>query len=179
MPTKGTIKISAAGRCLIRRINSTMPTIAHKVAINILQNRLLEGKYKPTKSKPSPALWVAPTIEGSTKRFFNTTCRIIPATAREAPVKIMASVRGRRLTSNSCRSLLTDCWVNACHSPCHEKSATPTDKLTKIKAINSSTLKMLSNIGDSKIGRALGLADESNMTVFIFTVRSRGYAFVY
>ena len=105
-----------------------MPASAVTAAADIPTSCGAAGKYSDISSMPSAALWLAPTIDGSTKRFFSRICIIIPATAIEAPVSTTAKVRGRRLIIISCISSDSE------NRRLHWKSATPTDRL----AANSS-----------------------------------------
>ncbi len=81
-----------------------MPANAAAAATDIFTISVAAGNSKAISKSPSEALWVAPTIEGSIKRFFIKICKIMPATAIEAPVSTMANVRGSRLVSSSCHS---------------------------------------------------------------------------
>ena len=101
-----------------------MPVSAAAAATAIFPISAAAGKNSDISSRPSAALWLAPTIEGSTKRLRIRICIIIPATAIDAPVNTRADVRGRRLTSMSRMSSDSE-------RTCRQlKSATPTERLT-------------------------------------------------
>ena len=97
MPTKGTSNCADGGKRRDNAINASIPNNAATAATLIFSNNAAEGANNAISSKPSAADWLAPTIEGSTNRFFNKICIIVPATAIDAPTNTMAKVRGRRL----------------------------------------------------------------------------------
>ena len=138
----------------ISRIKISMPTNANAVEIPILKNVLICGNNKLASKIPNAALWVVPIIDGSTKRFFSTTCMVIPATATDAPVNTIANVRGRRLVINSCRLLSRPCQIFA-----HEKSEIPMDTLTSTKPSILINANRLMEKGDND----KGCNDLSNM----------------
>ena len=101
-PTSGTINCAVGGRREINAINSSIPAIAAAAPTDILNSGATDGANSIISSKAKAALWLAPTIEGSTKRFFIRICIIMPATASDAPLNTTANVRGRRLISINC-----------------------------------------------------------------------------
>ncbi len=72
---------------------------------------------------------------------------IIPATAIATPVKIIAMVRGIRLTISSELSELALWLMMLCKIPDHEKSATPMDKLNNTKSPITMRLAVFINHG--------------------------------
>ena len=136
MPTKGTINCAVGGRRRISSINSNIPAIAAAAATDILVISAAAGKNKAIISKPKAALWLAPTIDGSTKRLRIRICIIMPATASEAPVSTMAKVRGRRLVSINCIS------SEKCSSLDQLKSATPMERLAANSSISAARFRV-------------------------------------
>ena len=126
MPTSGTSSCAVGGSLRTSIINSSMPSSAATAATDIFASRGAAGSSSAISSSAKVALWLAPTMEGSTKRFFSRICIIMPATPMDAPVSTMANVRGRRLV------IMT--WVLSFRLPeksfAQENSATPTDRLT-------------------------------------------------
>ena len=118
-------------------MNSSIPAIAAAAPTDILNSGATDGANSIISSKAKAALWLAPTIEGSTKRFFIRICIIMPATASEAPLNTTANVRGRRLISINCilsaEEKIRDQW----------NSATPTDKLNANSGSNINRLARL------------------------------------
>ena len=96
------------------------------MANDILNSKSEAGKSRETIKTPNAALWLAPIMPGSIKRFLSTICNTIPATLSVAPTRIMASVRGIRLIKSK---LSCSDWLNMAF---HSKSPTPMDKLHKL-----------------------------------------------
>ena len=141
IPTKGTISCAVGGRRRISSIKTNIPISAETAATDIFASSGAAGSSRVINSKPKAALWLAPTIDGSTKRLRIKICIIMPATAIDAPVSTIANVRGRRLMNMTC-------WLSDSENRAdHLNSATPTDRLTTNNISSATPLIAFKNEG--------------------------------
>ena len=102
IPISGTSNCCCGGNCRNNIIKIPIPSKAERVAIDIFSNNGAEGNTNVANRIPTAALWLAPIMLGSIKRFFSTIWITIPATPRVAPTNTTATVRGKRLINNTC-----------------------------------------------------------------------------
>ena len=123
MPTKGTSSTSRGGRARISRRNSAVAATADRLATTILAQIGAAGAQSVMARRPSAAPSAVPVVPGSTKRLRTSCCITTPAMASAAPVRITASVRGRRDKAKTCASI----------------PAAPTSRLTAAKGSNTAS----------------------------------------
>ena len=113
-------------------MNNTVPAIANKLATTIFIITLAPGASTIITNNPKLADWVVPTREGSTNRFWVSSCIIKPATLMALPAKSKATVLGTRLTKKICRILLSDQRSTkvTCPAPINKLNAAIANKKT-------------------------------------------------
>ena len=97
MPTSGTATIGArGGSARISRMKTAVPIRAVTTAIAIFTISGADGNTITAIRMPTPADSVVPTVPGSTKRLRTSNCISSPDSARAAPARRTAAVRGIR-----------------------------------------------------------------------------------
>ncbi|MDQ1175142.1 hypothetical protein QE430_003449 [Microbacterium testaceum] len=100
MPMRGTTSEDRSEiRCRMP-MNTMVPTKAAIEAATMRTHRGAAGTSNTVTSSPSAAHSVVPVVDGSTKRFWVSSCIIRPDTAMAQPARTSATVRGTREMKN-------------------------------------------------------------------------------